>query len=115
MPALDGARALAILLVVLSHISIDFLYGGGLGVDLFFVLSGYLITGILHREFRRTGRIDLRRFYLRRFARLYPELIAVIVVFAPIGFWLASSRTNFMVETIHALTYSVVVPFEITA
>ncbi len=115
MPALDGARALAIVLVVLSHISVGFLYGGGLGVDLFFVLSGYLITGILYREFRRTGQVDLRRFYLRRFARLYPELIAVIAVFAPIGFWLATSRTNFMIETLHALTYSIVVPFEITA
>lgn len=111
LPSLDGARALAIILVVLSHITSDFLWGGGLGVDLFFVLSGFLITGILLREEERTGKIRLRRFYLRRLVRLYPELLLVVAVMSLI-FWFLISRRNLLLETLFALTYTSVFPFE---
>jgi len=62
IPALDGIRALAILLVVTAHSGLERSVPGGLGVTLFFVLSGYLITVLMRREYLRWGRIDLRAF-----------------------------------------------------
>jgi peptidoglycan/LPS O-acetylase OafA/YrhL len=76
---LDGVRALAVLLVVVYHVDPSWLPGGFLGVDVFFVLSGYLITGLLCSERHRTGRIDLPRFWLRRARRLLPALITLRV------------------------------------
>lgn len=113
MPGLDGARALAIVLVVVSHIAPGVFLGGGLGVDLFFVLSGYLITGILVKERARTGTIRLKRFYLRRFIRLYPELLVVVAVMGAIGVFLVPDRREFLVETIGAVTYTTVIPFDV--
>ena len=81
-PELDGLRALAVLLVIASHLPVPHLTGGWIGVDVFFVLSGYLITSILVREFERTSTIALGRFYLRRVLRLYPALITMFVVCA---------------------------------
>jgi peptidoglycan/LPS O-acetylase OafA/YrhL len=83
-PELDGLRALAVLLVIASHLAVPYLLGGWVGVDVFFVLSGYLITSILVREFHRTSSIALGHFYLRRVLRLYPALIAMLLVCA---FW----------------------------
>lgn len=78
--SLDGVRGIAILLVVASHVSPRFVpFGGIAGVTLFFVLSGYLITSILVSEHDKTGRIDLRAFYIRRFLRLAPALLALLV------------------------------------
>ena len=68
IPALDGLRGVAVLGVLLYHG--DHLEGGFLGVDLFFVLSGFLITSLLVAEWDADGRIDLRRFWSRRFRRL---------------------------------------------
>lgn len=76
-PALDGLRALAIVAVIAYHLG--YASGGFLGVDLFFVLSGYLITGLLVSEFARTAQISIARFWARRVRRLYPALIPVIV------------------------------------
>jgi peptidoglycan/LPS O-acetylase OafA/YrhL len=73
-PALDGLRAVAVSAVVLYHVDSSILPGGWAGVDIFFVLSGFLITAILSREIDRTGTIDLKRFYLRRTLRLMPAL-----------------------------------------
>jgi peptidoglycan/LPS O-acetylase OafA/YrhL len=81
VPALDGLRGLAILLVVLDHGEVRaFVGAGAVGVTLFFVLSGYLITGLLLREHDRSGRIDLRAFYLRRARRLLPALAVFLVL-----------------------------------
>jgi peptidoglycan/LPS O-acetylase OafA/YrhL len=73
-PALDGVRAFAITLVVAHHAWPHTITGGYLGVDIFFTLSGYLITSILLSELRHTGSIELGNFYLRRFLRLTPAL-----------------------------------------
>ena len=75
--ALDGLRGLAVAGVVIFHAG--YLNGGYLGVDLFFVLSGFLITGLLIREHRTKGDIDLRNFWVRRLRRLMPALLAMLV------------------------------------
>ncbi len=82
MAALDGIRGLSVLAVVAFHL--DRFTGGYLGVDAFFVLSGFLITGLLLNESGRTGRVDLARFYVRRARRLVPALVVAI---AGIGVW----------------------------
>ena len=80
MPGLDGLRALAVAGVVLYHAGAKWLPGGFLGVDVFFALSGYLITSLLLAEFSRTGKIDLVRFYLGRARRLLPAALLVILL-----------------------------------
>ncbi len=78
-PALDGVRALAVGSVVAYHFGFSSLGGGFLGVDVFFVLSGYLITSILLAEYAAQGHISLSGFYVRRLRRLFPALALVIV------------------------------------
>lgn len=78
LPALDGLRGLAVAGVLLFHT--DHLSGGFLGVDLFFVLSGFLITGLILREIRHRGGVDLRQFWARRIRRLFPALAVVLTV-----------------------------------
>lgn len=82
VPALDGLRALAIALVMLFHAGVPFLPGANLGVDIFFVLSGYLIGRLLLAEFRVHAAIDLRRFYRRRLWRLMPPLLLLLALYA---------------------------------
>jgi len=77
-PGLDGVRAIAVTAVVTYHLGASWLPGGFLGVDIFFVLSGYLITTLLRDEWDRTGRVDIRRFYLRRARRLLPALYLML-------------------------------------
>ena len=74
-PALDGVRAVAVVAVLLFHLPWSVAQGGFLGVDVFFVLSGYLITGLLLDEHERRGRVDLRRFYVHRARRLLREAL----------------------------------------
>jgi peptidoglycan/LPS O-acetylase OafA/YrhL len=77
---IEGLRALAIILVVVSHVGLPFFGSGFIGVDVFFVLSGYLITSLLIREIDSTGRLDLARFYARRSRRLLPAAFLLILV-----------------------------------
>jgi len=84
-PALDGVRAAAVAAVLVFHARPDWLRGGFLGVDAFFVLSGFLITGLLLAEHQRTGRIRLVPFWLRRARRLLPALLLVLVATIGIG------------------------------
>jgi len=81
-PALDGLRALAVVAVIGYHLGYRWLRGGFIGVDLFFVLSGYLITSLLLAERHRSGHIDLPRFWLRRAKRLLPALLLVVLAVA---------------------------------
>lgn len=80
LPGLDGIRALAVLAVVVYHVSSDWLPGGFLGVDLFFVVSGYLITDQLCGNWLASHRILARAFWLRRARRLLPALVVVVCV-----------------------------------
>ena len=80
-PALDGLRTVAVYLVVLFHSELTWMRGGFIGVDLFFVLSGFLVTNVMLAEHRTTGSIQLRRFYARRVRRLLPAaLIAIVII-----------------------------------
>jgi peptidoglycan/LPS O-acetylase OafA/YrhL len=78
IPELDGMRGLAVFAVLFSHSKFRWGAGGAYGVDLFFVLSGYLITSILTQEYQTVGKIDLKRFYIRRALRLFPALFCVV-------------------------------------
>ena len=87
LPGFDALRALAVLAVFFYHAHVSWMPGGFLGVDVFFVISGYLITSLLLREFRRGGHVRLGRFWLRRAQRLLPAvgvLIAVCMIAAAI-------------------------------
>ena len=86
LAGLDGLRALAVIAVVLYHFFPAMLPGGFIGVDVFFVISGFLITGLLVSEHTRTGRISLRRFWQRRARRLVPPLLPVILISCTIAF-----------------------------
>lgn len=77
--ALDGLRAVGLVLVMAFHFGVGWLSGGFVGVDVFYVLSGYLITGLLLGEFRRRGTVSLGTFWLRRARRLLPALCIVVV------------------------------------
>src|SRR4026209_2604342 len=78
LPCLDGMRAIAVVAVMLYHANHTWLSGGFLGVEVFFVISGYLITLLLIGEHERTGRIRLGQFWLRRFRRLLPAVLAMM-------------------------------------
>lgn len=86
-PDIDGLRALAVLGVVIHHAFPTLLPGGFVGVDIFFVISGYLITTILLQE-GQNGRVDVARFYLRRIRRLFPALILVLLASMGFGWWM---------------------------
>lgn len=91
-PALDGLRALAVGAVVIYHVDDALLPGGWAGVDVFFVLSGFLITSILQRELDQTGTINLMRFYLRRALRLTPALALLLIAAVIAGAFLHEFR-----------------------
>src|ERR687893_4241 len=80
MPGLDGLRALAVIAVLLYHAGLSWIPGGFLGVEVFFVISGYLITAMLLAEWRVRGRVDLKAFWLRRARRLLPALYLLLLV-----------------------------------
>ena len=107
-PALDGLRGVAIALVVAFH-AFGRPRGGTLGVDLFFVLSGFLITALLLEEHETTGRIDVRRFYLRRARRLLPALAVLLASFLLVGVAAAAAgsfQPRIFVGIGAAVTYS---------
>ncbi|MCD8901698.1 acyltransferase family protein [Staphylococcus gallinarum] len=80
MPGLDGLRAIAVLAIIIYHLNKQWLTGGFLGVDTFFVISGYLITSLLLKEFEETGSINLKQFWLRRMKRLIPAVFVLVGV-----------------------------------
>jgi peptidoglycan/LPS O-acetylase OafA/YrhL len=103
-PALDGLRAVAIVLVLGCH-TIRFAFPGGwIGVDVFFVLSGYLLTSILLHELRQTGRISLANFYLRRALRLLPAL-ALLAIFQLVRSEFSTRGQEICVATLVGVAY----------
>lgn len=110
-PALDGLRAVAIVLVVLSHAHAPLFDGAFYGVDLFFVLSGLLITTLLLQEQQRNGRVDYWRFWRRRFWRLMPALMLFLLaycIFAPL-LWpeLQDVYTDALVSLLYLADYGI--------
>src|SRR4051812_12948913 len=85
---LEGLRGVAILLVVLFHAGVPALAGGFVGVDVFFVLSGFFITQVLLREYDERGRVDLNAFYGRRALRVVPSLLVVLLATLALVMWL---------------------------
>ena len=79
-PALDGMRGFAVLWVMGFHYQLPFGRDGLFGVDIFFTLSGFLITVLLAEEWQRTGAIHFKNFYMRRILRLYPALLLLLIV-----------------------------------
>ncbi len=104
---LDGLRGLAVIMIVLYHDNQPLAKGGFLAVDLFFVISGFLITSLLLAEHGRNGQISLREFWARRLRRLLP---AVLVLLVALCVWVAAwadpvARENFRGDAVSALTY----------
>jgi peptidoglycan/LPS O-acetylase OafA/YrhL len=91
---IEGMRAIAILLVVAAHFAIPGFFAGFIGVDIFFVISGYLITGILVGEYEKTQRITLAKFYANRLRRLLPALAAMVIVSSCAAFWVLPQSQN---------------------
>lgn len=99
MPALDGLRAIAVGLVFVTHALPSAPFPGGLGVDIFFVISGYLITRILLAELDRSGQVDLKAFYIKRALRLYPALLFMAMTFLTLFFLLRRGVPVTEIET----------------
>ncbi|MEZ5282979.1 MAG: acyltransferase [Acidimicrobiales bacterium] len=105
-PAIDGFRAIAVLAVVAYHFDLGWAAGGYLGVEVFFVISGFLITALMLAEHQRTGRIDLANFWLRRARRLLPALyllIIALVAFMVVG--PSDELVDIRDDVLAALTY----------
>ncbi len=106
LPGLDGIRALAVLGVMLYHADLPWMPGGFLGVDVFFVLSGFLITSLILEEFDRRGRIDFKTFYIRRARRLLPALLLMLaVVGVAAAFFYRDAAPAFRTDAIASLFY----------
>ncbi|MGQ0432412.1 MAG: acyltransferase family protein [Microthrixaceae bacterium] len=108
VPALDGLRGIAIAMVLGAHLGVPGLLSGGVGVDLFFVVSGFLITSLLLREWAGAGSVSLRSFYRRRALRLGPELVVLLAVCLFFGGVLVYSgdRSDLFVVVAGALTFT---------
>lgn len=105
IPAIDGLRAIAVIAVMLYHLGFSWIPGGFLGVDLFFVISGYVITRLLLDSIQRSGGLDLRGFYVGRIRRLLPPLIFMLVITAIfIGVWAPDSMRRFLTDVPFAVT-----------
>jgi len=99
IPAIDGLRAVAVIAVILYHLGIPWIPGGFLGVDLFFVISGYVITRLLLDSIQERGGLDLRDFYWARIRRLLPPLVFMIVVTSiVVGIWAPDTTKKFLTD-----------------
>lgn len=105
-PELDGLRGIAILFVLFFHIT-NWFPGGAIGVDIFFVLSGFLITTLLLEERQKYGAISLRRFYIRRFLRLLPAMFTYVLAFLFLSSIVNYASRSLKIEAaIFSLTYT---------
>ncbi|MEV0644161.1 acyltransferase family protein [Phytomonospora sp. NPDC050363] len=110
-PDIEGLRAIAVLLVVAGHAGVPWLAGGYVGVDVFFVISGFLITGLLARELRSTGTVSLKGFYARRAVRLLPAATVVVIATLTASWWwlpgtrMASTAWDALASGVYAINY----------
>ena len=105
IPAIDGLRAVAVIAVMFYHLGFTWIPGGFLGVDLFFVISGYVITRLLLDSIAQSGGLDLRGFYLARARRLLPALIFMLVsTTIAIGIWAPDTIKRLLTDTPFSLT-----------
>jgi peptidoglycan/LPS O-acetylase OafA/YrhL len=106
--SIDGLRAIAVTAVVLYHLGISWIPGGFLGVDLFFVISGYVITRLILDSINQSSALDLRAFYAARLRRIYPAFIfMVICTIIFIGVWAPEAIKRFLSDLPYALTGTV--------
>jgi len=106
LPGLDGVRALAVIGVLLYHADLTWIRGGFLGVDVFFVLSGFLITSLLLEEYDRTNGISFTRFYLGRARRLLPALVLLLAAVAiAAAFFYRDAASQVRSDTIASIFY----------
>jgi len=106
--SIDGLRAIAVTAVVLYHLGISWIPGGFLGVDLFFVISGYVITRLILDSINQSSALDLRAFYAARLRRIYPAFIfMVICTIIFIGVWAPEAIKRFLADLPYALTGSI--------
>jgi peptidoglycan/LPS O-acetylase OafA/YrhL len=104
IPAIDGLRAVAVIAVMLYHLGFAWIPGGFLGVDLFFVISGYVITRLLLDSIQRSGGLDLRSFYVARIRRLLPPLLFMIVLTSVfVSVWAPDTMRRFLADTPFAI------------
>lgn len=105
IPAIDGLRALAVIAVMFYHLGFSWIPGGFLGVDLFFVISGYVITRLLLDSIAQSGGLDLRGFYIARARRLLPALLFTVITTAiAIGIWAPDTMKRFLTDLPFSLT-----------
>jgi len=105
IPAIDGLRAVAVIAVMFYHLGFTWIPGGFLGVDLFFVISGYVITRLLLDSIAQSGGLDLRGFYIARARRLLPALIFMLVsTTIAIGIWAPDTIKRLLIDTPFSLT-----------
>ena len=106
--SIDGLRAIAVTAVVLYHLGISWIPGGFLGVDLFFVISGYVITRLILDSINQSSALDLREFYAARLRRIYPAFIFMVVcTIIFIGVWAPEAIKRFLLDLPYALTGSI--------
>jgi peptidoglycan/LPS O-acetylase OafA/YrhL len=105
IPAIDGLRAVAVIAVMFYHLGFTWIPGGFLGVDLFFVISGYVITRLLLDSIAQSGGLDLRGFYIARARRLLPALLFMLTTtFIAIGIWAPDTIKRLVTDTPFSLT-----------
>lgn len=106
IPGLDGLRAVSVLAVMLYHGGAAWMKGGYLGVEIFFVISGFLITTLLLREWEGTGRIALGAFWIRRARRLVPAVTALLLAMLALGaFWLGPKAAQYRADLVASAAY----------
>ena len=114
-PEIDGLRAIAVLAVIFYHAQItffghNFFNGGFIGVDIFFVISGYLITSLILNELESTGKFSFTYFYERRARRILPMLLTVMLVTLPFAFksYQATSNVDFAKSILSSQLFDIV-------
>ena len=97
---IDGLRAIAVVLVMLFHLEPEIFKGGYLGVDVFFVISGFVISQSIYKNYLKTNTVQIGSFYLRRLKRLYPALVAMVSVTTLVYFFLGFLwDTNLLIKS----------------